>query len=777
VAMAFSFDRALEGKALAPHSAFMGRDPVSVYSPGAPRQESALTQREAARHLDAYGGQQAMDVVHDAIGLYTDAISTAPYKLERLDGTKLVRQKTKGTPPDHEVGPKEVYDLLDRPSQHMIYDELLSLFVMDYMLIGNAYWYRMRPGADGRDMNLYRLAPAYVKIIPGKFGPKRYEYQVPGQRDKLILQPEDVIHFRRPNPHSAFYGIGVIQGGGRSMDMELAIVDTITSYYENKADPSLVVSTERRVSRDVFTKLRAQMRARTAGPKRAGELLVLESGLKADTLGASASDALFDKLMTMSRGRVLQKFRAHPRLLGLAVESGGSTDKISDIRREFDNYTLRPFMKRMAAAINSGLLEAEFGVRMVFDYQQVLPAEEAIKVGESVGKLPGVKIREVRKQYEQFGIEESTGDPDLDEEVLNLPLGNLGPDGQPLDPSVASGADQPLGSEPGRPPKPSNTHAIGNAAGKALPDADGRALTPLTGHRWPRWYAEQRERDRLAALPRRSVGEVSAMLAAKALEDAVRKAEGKAGPVSTPAPDNRLPGEQRPADNFATARKVDIDSAMTQMTAGLRDATIELERGLLDTLEGKALKTSDLVTRVKQSPSWKTFEERLRAILSDGASQAAASGVMHSGLTPDEEIDYDEIAADTINRPDGVRGIIKTLKQRYANKIKEARAADAERSEFETAIRSVTALWNENQAPAIADSEATEAYNEGTLTAAELSGVPTVFVVEEEDAPDKPCQDARHAVWTIDFARKNRKEHPRCRRAFIPLTEASAAVA
>lgn len=70
-----------------------------------------------------------------------------------------------------------------------------------------------------RLLALYRLAPSYVKIKPGSYGPKSYEYQPPGAKDPIYLDPADVIHFRRPNPHSAYYGLGVIQAAGRAMDL------------------------------------------------------------------------------------------------------------------------------------------------------------------------------------------------------------------------------------------------------------------------------------------------------------------------------------------------------------------------------------------------------------------------------------------------------------------------------------------------------------------------------------------------------------------------------
>lgn len=724
----FDLDRALtaRGKAIPAHPVLMDRStPVATYSPGAAREDAVISQQTAMLHSSAYGGAQAIDWVYDCIGLYADPASTADYTLEKEDGTKLVRVKTDGTPPEYEVGPKALYDLLDKPNPYMLYDELVSLLVIDLMLVGNAYWYKWRPNTAGQPIALYRLAPSHVKIKPGQYGPKMYEYQPPGAREKLQILPQNLVHFKRPNPHDPYYGMGVIQGAGRAMDLELAITETVASYYENRADPSLVIESERRVPRDVFNKLRAQLRARVAGSHRAGEMLLLEAGLKASTLDRSAADALFDQLSTMSRDRVFAKWRASPMLFGLLDETGGS-NKVADLRREFDNSTLRPFLKRLSTQITMGLADA-WSVKYVIDHRSYLPAEEQIKVAESVASAPGVKIREVRKQYAQFGIEESTGDPEIDNFVLNKPTPEIGPDGQIIDPITGKripnqGADRPLGGEPGRPPKGENTKGFGSTSGKSLE----------------------------AAL---------AQLEAKALApDGANISIG-----------NKLTGERRPNDPLIAARKADIDAAVTFVERGLGEAAQQLERALLDHVEGKALKTSDIVQRVKRSDAWTEFRERVSEVLEEGARRAAASGALHSGLTPDEEVDYDVIAKSIVHRPQGLRSVVKTLKDRVSRRVAKERTADAERHEFQSAIREVISEWSTNQATLIAETEAVHAYNEATLTAAELSGVGSVFVTDGDD-DDQPCIDANESVWTIDEARERRLEHPRCRRAFIPLT-------
>lgn len=728
--MQFDLKRALaaqiEGKAITPHPALQGSDPISIYSPGASRQDAVLSQREAGRHLEAYGGDQAIDWVMDAIGLYADPASTAPFRLEKDDGTKLVEKKTPGTPPDVEQGPQELYDLLKRPNPYVLYDELISLLIIDLLLVGNAYWLKWRTTADGKPLALYRMAPGYVKIVPSAFGPKGYEYQPPGAKEKLkIDDPTQVIHFRRPNPHSAYYGLGIIQGGGRSFDLELAITDTMAHYYENKADPSLIVESERRIPRDVKNKLHNQLRARSAGPNRAGELMLLEAGLKANTLSPNARDALFDDLSRMSRNRVFSKFHVFPDLLGIIDEQAGA-DKVGDHRREFDNSSLIPFFKRLQTKITESLVAA-WGCEYFIDYRYQMSVEDIVKTGSDFAAVPGIKVREVRRYFAPLGIEESTGDEDIDETVLNLPGENMDATGQGVDGGPGL-ADRGAASEAGRPPKGENTAAF--PKGAAVRQPSQKALS---------------YRERLARIE------------AKAL---VQEGNVSVG--------NRLKGEQRPPDSLERARTDDINSIQKEIERGLDNATHTLERGLLDHLEGKAVRV-DIVKRVKNSKSWTTFTNMITSTLEDAATRAVSTSIIHqgeAGHSTDEEFDYEEIAKSVVHRPSGVRSIVNTLKDRIVNSLKEAKDTNGDLPSLRQSVTGTLRTWKEGQAEAIADTEATHAYNEGTLTLAETLGMEDVFVTDGQDH-DEPCKEADGQTWTIEHARENRLEHPRCRRAFI----------
>jgi HK97 family phage portal protein len=713
-----------------------------VYQPGShPREDAKISQREAGAHSDLYGGGQAIDWVMDCVRLYADSTATADWHLERA-GKALVREKTPNTPDDVDVGPQDLYRLLDSPNPYMDYAELVDLLVIDLLLVGNAYWFKWRVTDDGKPLALYRLCPSYVKIIPDRYGPKRYEYQPPGAKDPLPIPPAQIMHMRLPNPHSAYYGLGLVQGGGRALDLELALTDTQASYYNNNADPSLIIESERRVPRDVFNKLRAQVRARTAGSRNAGELLVLEAGLKASTLSRSAREALFEEITKMSRDRIFAMFRTSPRLFGITDEQSGS-DKITDLRREFDTKTMRPFLDRLQKRISAGLTQS-WGVDFKIEYLYRMPEEEVVKQGGSLASIPGIKVREVRRFLAPLGIEESTGDDKIDELVLNLPTPEIGPDGMITDPLTGQktrpvGADRPLPGEPGRPPKGENTKAIGRGSSgkKALSDAEVDAI----------------------------------MAVARAESKALKSSEPE--PVLNPAKVRKLVGDARPSDTFKVDRIADVDAVAADMHSEIMKAVHVLERDLLDHSEGKAFpKDSDLVKRIRKSEAWKTFMAFLAPALEKGAKRAVASASIHSALHPEDDVDYEALAKRIVWRKDGIEGITANLKDDISKKVAQVLNTGGSRDDVERVIREAVQFWRETHAETVALTEATRAYNEGTLTVAEMAGVTNVMVQDGHDH-DQPCIDADGSVWTIAHAREHSIEHPRCRRAFTPLPEVS----
>lgn len=732
--------RQAEGKALAAHPVFLDRTtPTSVYSPGQKSDRPVLSQREAGRHLDAYGGNQTIDWVVDGVRLYQDTASAAAWHLESK-GERLYAERTDDTPPGASLAPPDLLRLMTQPNPFMAYDEMIELLVIDLLLVGNGYWLK-DGGTPGRPTNLFRLHPAYIKVRPGQIGVEKYIWHPPNASEPQEFTPDRIVHFKLPNPNSAYYGLGIIKSGGRPLDLELALADSQAHYFENKADPSMIVTSERRVPRDVFNKLRAQVRARSMGTDKAGDLLVLESGLKASTLTPSARDAMYAELGDKSRDRILALLRVHPKLLGVTPEAAGE-DKIQDVRREFDNKTMRPFLDKLERAITRGVSKPGWQLDFKIDYRYVMPAEDAIKLSSDLGSVPGIMVKEVRGFLVEAGLidEASTGDIEIDETVLNLP-------GEELDETGQGGfADRPLPREAGRPPLGENTRAFprnGSLPAGSKARQAGKAMS-----------IEQIE-DRLRL---------------------IAAGEGKAVRAEEPKPitlGNKLPDEQRPIDVLAGRRSADLDAVIRTMRSDLAGAAHNLERGLLDKSEGKAFDPKTYVTKVRNAPVWDAFRSEVTTILERSARAALSTAAIHQGTQGREaELDYDAIAGELVNRRTGARAIVANLKESVTKRLQETQRKDATLPDVQKTIQERIALWRDSQAETIAMTEAVHAYNEGTLSVFEATGVETVFVSDGDDH-DEPCTQANGSLWDLKTARENRLEHPRCRRAFLAFESVS----
>jgi phage portal protein BeeE len=157
-----------------------GRPSRSWTSENRTHQGSYLAEHGEGAHLNAYGGKNdAIDHVMNCVRLYCDAASAAPWHLEKK-GEKLRRPDEDASEGD--IGPIALYNLLDSPNPYMDYEELVELLVIDLLLVGNAYWYKWRSNEAGQPLALYRLAPPYVKVLPGDIGSRWLRVQGAGLR-------------------------------------------------------------------------------------------------------------------------------------------------------------------------------------------------------------------------------------------------------------------------------------------------------------------------------------------------------------------------------------------------------------------------------------------------------------------------------------------------------------------------------------------------------------------------------------------------------------------
>ena len=296
-----------------------------------------------------------------------------------------------------------------------------------------------------------------------------------------------------------------------------------------------------------------------------------------------------------------------------------------------------------------------------------------------------------------------------DEIVLNLPV-----EGEP---------SRPLGTEPGRDPDGSNVPAFPNPS--SGPDVRPRTPASTGGKR----------------------GDVKAMFD---------------------------PTEPDPLKN---ARDATVDSLSHRIRAAIEVAASALEVEITNELRGEGKAMDPLTKRVKQSPAWEKFEERVRAAMVKNAEESVSQAVDQHAILGFQPKDFDitEVARDLVKRENGIKSIVRNFKNDVAKVVETGvkRGLSADQilhgtGEDYPGLRGTMVAWRAGQAETIALTEAAEYYNEGVLRVAEESGIGHVLVLDGDDY-DEPCRQANGEVWSVNRARNNRTEHPRCRRSFFPI--------
>jgi len=427
-------------KALAP--AASAQPGPTIYGQGLTRR---LSQREASRHLQAYGGTEAVDWVMDAVGLIMTTASQADYHFE-TNGKKMATSETPyGQGGDYPGGkvPSSLEGLLDQPNPYFDYIDMIELLTIDLLLVGNGYWLKFGADAEGKPIALYRLAPPFVQIVPGeKQLVEKYHYRVPGSGRDLEFAPEDVVHFKLPNPHDPHYGLGVISASPRSYDIELGLVESMAAFFQRGTKLSGVLQSDRSVPEPVHQKIRRQFASMYSGSHNAYQVAVLERGLTFQSIQPTAVEAQFEALSHLGRDRVFQMFGVHPALVNGQFARPGL---LEEAQRHFDNKKMKPYLNRLERVISAQISQA-WGVDFRIDYEYTIPEADRLNLATSFGGLPGVKVKEVREYVKLPPL----GDQ-RDEIVLNLP-GITTADG--------GIANRQPGPDGGAPANPNNTAAI-----------------------------------------------------------------------------------------------------------------------------------------------------------------------------------------------------------------------------------------------------------------------------------------------------------------------------
>ena len=380
---------------------------------------------------------------------------------ERRPSTSVLRKVADfGTDFEEVTGHHPVLDVLSKANPYLNGFDLTVLRILYGELTGNGYLHPVIDEASGVPGELWPLAPQFVEVIPDEDQFVRgYLYGVDANR-KQVFDPDEVIHFKRPNPGNLFYGIGKVEAAYGAVLENHAIHEMDLATFSNSARPDYAVVVKGHPTGDQLDRFQQQVEERLRGSRKDGNFITVTGDVQFTPLNFPPKDLA-------GREEIVEEIAA---VFGVPVSMLKANDpNLASAQTGFAQWregTILPLCRMDEQELNQSLLPL-FGLEdtHVLAYDNPVPHDRAYELQERQTAVAGGwrTPNEARLEEGKEAIEDEMAD--------RLLYG-----GQPLG---ASAPDLGLGLGPALPALPADTDVEEEETEvESLPAA---MATPLNG--------------------------------------------------------------------------------------------------------------------------------------------------------------------------------------------------------------------------------------------------------------------------------------------------------
>ena len=161
-------------------------------------------------------------------------------------------------------------------------------------LTGNAYIHPVIDQRLGVPVQLWTMPSQFVEVVPGQQGEdfiKAYRYgATEEQKRENTYAPDEVIHFKRPNPADMYYGIGKVEAAWGAIMANEAIHEMDVAFFANKARPDYLLVVKSPAHDDELERLEVSIDEKLRGSKRTGRFLTTTADIDLKPLSFPPKD-------------------------------------------------------------------------------------------------------------------------------------------------------------------------------------------------------------------------------------------------------------------------------------------------------------------------------------------------------------------------------------------------------------------------------------------------------------------------------------------------------
>jgi HK97 family phage portal protein len=201
-------------------------------------------------------------------------------------------------------------------------------------------------GRDGGPIALHLLPPQHTSPIPD---PKKFvagfEIDIPGQPNKSILRPEDVLWFRHPHPLDPYLSMTPMEAAGVAIEIENLSKFYNRNFLINDGRPGGLIVVRGDMDEEDKEELRSRFRGNIG---RAGAVSIIASEEGADYIdtGSNPRDAAYVEMRRLTKEEILAAFGVPESVIGNA--SGRTFSNAAEELRVFWMETMGPHLEMLA---------------------------------------------------------------------------------------------------------------------------------------------------------------------------------------------------------------------------------------------------------------------------------------------------------------------------------------------------------------------------------------------------------------------------------------------
>lgn len=238
---------------------------------------------------------------------------------------------------------------------------LIETLAANLLLNGNAY-VQILKDASGKPVELFALRPDRIQVVLDDKGwPCAYDYKVGSHTARLPVEDEDgwpgLIAIRAMHPLDDHRGAGALEAAWQAVLIHNAATHWNRALLENAARPSGALIYETgdggALTREQFERLKHELDVAFSGSGNAGRPMLLDGGLKWQSMALSPADMDFATLKSAAARDIAIAFGVPPMLLGLPGDNTYANYR--EASRALWRLTLLPLAEKLFAALREGL--------------------------------------------------------------------------------------------------------------------------------------------------------------------------------------------------------------------------------------------------------------------------------------------------------------------------------------------------------------------------------------------------------------------------------------